>query len=839
MRSRVIVSCAVLAAVASLALYRVRSSSAPAGAAPAATSAGAGRAELEAPRALEHEPASAPVAGAPLAASREALLPAPDAPPGQVRVRVVREETGAPLPGASLWIEREEVDRKGAAWTLAMRRCNDVEPLLAGAFGRAVPLDEHGEALVPRPPRSLLVAAAQGSLHGEGKLRPEEEAILVVELRPYRSLVCEVVDREGRPVADAQVAFAWGSFDPYESEWSFPTDGEGRLRLAKLDDQIWLKDYRGALRVSLALGVPCEPQQVVLDTDALPDEPVRLASTGASARLTVQAVDRAGAPFDTGGSVYLSLDSFGIPSDERPLGDALVSQRLDRGRAVLSCVPAGRPLDLYVSAEGREDVSRSVLLDEGEERTIAVPVGPRRLRARGRLVGMQALGDPEADRWCIEGRLGDQPLLHAWFSEASFDRPLWRSPDEMEAILSASGPSAPWTLRVVRIGGPEALAVATPRYDRDEALLDFGEVCLEARTALGHVLVVDDRGKPATQAEILISGSERLLYADDEGRFLVSGTLADLPLEVKASRNGWLESEPGRLEALGDEITLALRSGAALEGRLLLASADIDSLWATLTIATRAGEDELDAEVVEGGRFRFLACPEGTAALEVRYWDQPVLRREGLVLRAGETTQVELDLREQLFPFALSFELASMAPWQGGYVEVLGPDGPFAGRTIGPSARAVFYAPEPLTTLWVVARGGRLTRYENVRDGDRVVVPEGIEALVRLDPGLPLPAGLFLLMVQARFLGDDPLLFGWIEGSESVAVQPDGTARLCLPCPGRYALHWLVRRTDTDTDTAVEDFLEAFEIEASQERPTIEATLAADQLALALRAAGG
>lgn len=839
MRSRVIVSCAVLAALASLALLRGWVWSAPAGGASAAASTGTGEAELEAPLALEREPAAAQVSDAPLAASREALLPASDAPPGQIRVRVVRAETGAPLPGASLWIEREEVEREGPAWMVAKARCNDVEPLLAGAFGRAVPLDEHGEALVPRPSRSLLVAAAQGSLHGEGKLRPEEEAGLVVELRAYRSLVCEVVDREGRPVPEAMVAFAWGEFDPYDQEWSFPTDGEGRVRLAKLDDQIWLKDYRGALRVSLALGVPCEPQQVVLDTDTLPDEPVRLVSAGACARLTVQAVDRAGAPFDTGGSVYLALDSFGIPSDERPLGDAVVFQRLDRGRAVLSCVPAGRPLDLYVSAEGRENVSRSVLLDEGEERTIDVFVGPKRLRARGRLVGLQALGDPEADRWCIEGRLGDQPLLHAWFSEASFDRPLWRSPDEMEAILAASGPSAPWTLRVVRIGGAEALAVATPRYDRDDALLDFGEVCLEPRTALGRVLVVDDRGKPATQAEILISGSEHMLYADDEGRFVVSGTLANLPLEVKAFRNGWLESEPGRLEALGDEITLALRSGAALEGRLLLASADIDSLSARLTIATPAGEDELDAEVVEGGRFRFLACPEGTATLEACYWDEPVLRREGLVLRAGETTQVELDLRERLFPFALSFELASGAPWRRGYVEVLGPDGPFAGRDIGPSARAVFYAPEPLTSLWAVARDGRLTRYENVRDGDRVVVPEGIEALVRLDPRLPLPGGLFRLMVQARFQGDDPLLFGWIEGSEAVAVLPNGTARLCLPCPGRYALHWLVRRTDTDTDTAVEDAQEAFEIEASQKRLAIEATLAADQLALALRAAGG
>lgn len=802
---------------------------------------------LDSPRAavapeLEHAPGST---GAPSqgfstrsaeSASRDALealaRPAPTC-----LVRVVEAGTGAALPGARLWIQREDVDRNSPEWRRALRRSNDVEPVLAGDFGREVVLDMHGEARVPRPARTLTVAAARGSLHGTAALEPRAETC-VVELKPYHALAIEVVDRSGKPVPGALVVFFWGAFDPLEDSQVLAADEHGRLALAKLEDQIYEHSDEGPVRVTLAGGVPCEPELVEFTLDRMPSEPVRFVA-GDLGSVVVQLTDPQGRALALEGSAQVGIDTYALedPSLTLRAGD-WPYQALDAGRALFH-VGLGLPLEIMCRAEDHGPESREVAGPTlpGQELRVLIPLGERMATARGRVKGMEGVGG-------LRGRTTSHRTdLHAQVKDGgAFEFSF--QPFKLELL------TGPWELKFERKGSPALGATVVPRVDAEQGVIDFGEVVLEPLATLARAHVVGDGGAPVVGAmvEVQSASGRDVRWCDEHGLARLDGRAEELPVRVRAMHDAWLPSDWLEITAPGTEATLALRRGAALEGRVLLPrGANLYGCELELSVTHAAGGHEAlehAGALVEGGRFRFEACEPGLARLSVIYDDQPILERPGIELVAGATTQLpELDLRADLRPFTLTFELSSGEPWLGGRLEVREPDGQSSSWiVVGPSARAFLLFPRPTLDLWAAGRGARPTLFEGVRDGDRLVLPSAPSIGLHLSREIPLPAPPLALVVRGIRTKPEEVLFepdNDLDGADFV-VGADGLVRLHVPWPGEYELAWCVRHAGTGTEFDVEPAeLQTVEVNDSSAATVVPVRLTFDEVARAVLAATG
>ena len=93
-------------------------------------------------------------------------------------------------------------------------------------------------------------------------LRPDD-AECVVELKAYHPLAIEVVDRSGRGLEGVHVQLLWGTFDPLDHGYAWVTDEDGRVRIPKLEHQLWPAGYRGPAVA------PSPPREVIVDKDEL------------------------------------------------------------------------------------------------------------------------------------------------------------------------------------------------------------------------------------------------------------------------------------------------------------------------------------------------------------------------------------------------------------------------------------------------------------------------------------------------------------------------------------------------------------------------------------------
>ena len=775
--------------------------------------------------------AGVPLASAPTASQRTVL----ESQASTCLVRVVEAGTGNPLPDARLWIQREDVDRDGPEWRRAMWRFDDVEPVLQSGLGLELALDERGEALVPRPARALSLAAARAELHGEATLEPGA-AECVIEMRPYHALTVEVVDRAGQPVPGALIVFFWGEFDPLEGSNKLPTDENGRLATAKLEHLIDGHADRGPVRLTLAGGVPCEPERVEFTLENVPSEPVRFVA-GDFGSVELQLTDAQGRALALEGTA--SLD---IMMEEHTLtlwaGEGL-RRPLEGGRALFACVALDRRLDVGCTPNAHVELWREVtgLSTPGQELRVLIPIGERRAIARGRVVGAPAAGTlsarPPEPSMQFEARIE---------GEGAFESALGSG--------DVSQVTGPWFLRLERPGEPALGANVVPRVDAEQREVDFGDVVLEPLAALAHLWVVDEgSGAPIASAWIDVesrTGSE-WRWSDEDGRCVLEGRAEALPWRVAATHDGWLASDWLEITAPETEATLTLRRGATLEGRVLLPrGANEEACLLALTVARAADGRELEygADPNAGGGFRFPSCEPGIASLSVVYHGQRVVEQAGIELVAGATTELpEIDLRTLLHPFTLTFELASGAPWLGGTLRVLDEGGELTDSIdVGPSARAFALAPRPTLDLWVTGRGARATRFEGVVDGDRLVLPDAPSVGLRVAREIALPTPPLALVVwclrrnpeEVPFETDDE-----VDRADAV-VGADGLVRLAVPWPGEYELSWCVRHTGTGTEFDLEqEPLQTVAIDDSTAGAVVDALLTPSEVAQAVLAATG
>ena len=467
------------------------------------------------------------------------------------RIRVVAAGSGTPVPEARLWLQSKDVSFDDLAWKRAMRRFNDVEPVLESGLGRELALDERGEVRVPRPEKELLLAAAHGTLHGEATLRPAD-AECVVELEPYHALSIEVVDRADRAVQGALVALLWGAFDPLDHQFVWVADEEGRVRIPKLEQRLWPEGYRGPVRVTLAGGVPCEPAIVLFDTDTVPADPVRLVA-GDFGSVEVQVVDARGAELSLVGTAYLEVDWYSLtdPASEPSLalrGGATLDLPLESGRARFATVGLHLPLYVAIYAADREFVSREALGPTMSGQTVHVPiaVGARKLVLRGLVRGMpSAWSTDHTPGAFVEGRAESvssaDPRLGLRFSTWVRESELFEHPAQCEPSKELE---TAWFLELSRAGEVQLRASVVPVLREEAGVLDFGEIVFEPAPVLADVRVVDEQGAAIAGAavEFQLASREKTLTCDESGRCLLTGELAELPAVALAFHDDWLPS---------------------------------------------------------------------------------------------------------------------------------------------------------------------------------------------------------------------------------------------------------------------------------------------------------
>jgi hypothetical protein len=689
---------------------------------------------------------------------------------------------------------------------------------------------------------ALLVAATSGDSHGEAELEPDD-AECVVELKLYHSLAVEVVDRSAHPVEGAHVALFWGDFDPLEDRNTRVTDALGRVWIPKLEEQIWSEGYRGTVRLSLGGGVPCEPEVVLFTMDAVPTEPVRLVA-GDFGSVAVQLCDPTGKELTLDGWADLEIELDSVPEPSLGLrGGASLQMPLRSGRAVFGCVGLGLVLEVGAYVAERECDWRDVMgpRDAGEQMTVLIPVAERTSTiARGHVRGYEdTFAGKRPTRLRGTGHEG------GWFEafigkDAAFESS-FRWPVEKLG--------GPWILELSSVGGPIMRTGVVPRMDEAANILDFGEVVFAPASVLTRARVIDESGAVVPWAMISIQWTDDTSYlqCDEEGLCRIAGHSTDLPVKLRARTSSKLQSEWVQIDSPVDETTLILRSGALLRGQVLLplagtARGNLDYLDLALSVEPSmpgAEETRFEAELVEGGRFRFDLCEPGRGTLTISYAGQGLCERSGIELIAGQTTELDpIDLRSALNPFALSFELASGEPWRGGHFEVLEPDGRFSTwTTIGPSGRAAFLSPRSTVDLWVAAKGTRPMLFEGVLDGDRLTLPGAPSVLLRVPDDVRLPEPPLALMVYGQRVKPETVPYEDDE-IEDIAVREDGTAVLQVAWPGDYELWWWVRHTGTGLDFAIEREPQTIQVPDGTS-PVIELQLTREELELAVLDAGG
>lgn len=782
------------------------------------------------PATLPHEAATA---------AQRTQLGAPAIPADSCRIRVVEAGSREPVPAARVWIQRADVRFDAPEWSRAMRRFNDVEPVLQSGLGDEFALDAEATLVVPRPKRALVLAAASGNLHGEAMLEPDAVECLV-ELEPYHALTIEVVDRSRQPVPGALVALYWGDFDPLAGDETWIADTDGRVWIPKLEQQLWPEGYRGPVRVSLAAGVPSEPEIVLFTTETVPAEPVRLVA-GDFGRIVVQLVDAQGTALALEGRANLQrMEEASQATSLSARAGNYVDAMLTEGRAVFASVGLGLDFDVMLVANGHQSVWREFAgpTQAGQELHLTLPIGIRMARAQGRVLDIGASFGGVRPAWAT---LTGHPLgsIHGFTTSVRegelFDR-------QMVRATEVAGLDRPWLLELVTAGRGRVRARVVPTLDEAAGVVDFGDLRFEPAPALAHVRVLDPAGAAVRASlELESPAGKELEQTDDEGRMLLAGSPADLPQRVRATHWEWLPSDWTRIDAAGSEATLVLRQGATLEGSALLPKgAPLDAFELVLRIepSTRGAEaPEREEEFVEGARFRFQRCEPGRARLVVIYENHVLFESDGIELVAGETTRLEpIDLAARLHPLALTIELASGEPWSGGHLELRELDGTLSTWTdIGPSGRASLLALRPSVDAWVAGRGARAQLFEGVRDGDRLVLTPAPSIRLRLPVGLQRPAAPFTLRVYATPTEDVEFeTYDDVDIPEAL-VGEDGTTWLRLSRPGTYGLEWVLRHEITGEETDVQQAeLQTIVVPDAEAPAEIEAALTREELASAV-----
>ncbi|MCC6406982.1 MAG: hypothetical protein IT453_07440 [Planctomycetes bacterium] len=749
------------------------------------------------------DPASvALVSSDPLGARSERTDAASDASPtpsnAELVIEVVDARTEQPVPGARVFVEREDVD--AVERNAAEERHGYFGPLLGPALGRELSADREGCVRVGAPTCTTTVWASHGELHGEVDV-PAGATHARVELVARRAIEVAVVDRLGVPAADVRVALCRLRLGAWEAHASASTDAHGHVELYGLEEAA--SDETAPLRIATTL-VGCEPEFVEFNRANAPAEPVRLviADTGVVEAVTT---DARGEPLPIAARLDVWVDERAV--SPMPFAVALRDRQFATtrdGRARFERIGLGLSLRVDAYFEGSSFTDRIVpgprVADEVVH--VAVPLDEAHPIVRARLVATD--GSAFANRRVRIGGVNPEGQRQELFDECRTDADgrlrlcqslKWSFPERLlEVDVDVVEPGA--RVARARTTWPVAHEVRdiVPRQEHD-----FGElVCVtDPFFCSGHV--VDATEAPSDSAEVgarwrAVGGETAwaaVTLANSRGEFEL-GVPAEIgEIEVTAVARESNALAPFQTVTRGAKnVVLTLPAeiqSCTLRGHFVwpegLGSSDIQ-----LAIDPADGRQRHWANWDEGenGPFEAYVAIAGRSALVVLFEDEEVARVEGIELRGGEITEIApIDLRERIH--ALRFEVVDErgAPLGDGTVCELHGDEYVNHVSVSADGRAVL--PSLGTTIDVVASApGRSSRvFRGVASGAKLELGPGATARIRA-PSLGDAGAEFALAVELAYCDDD-LALAFSDDLAVVFAEHD-LAAVAAPGLGDYCV---------------------------------------------------
>jgi hypothetical protein len=771
------------------------------------------------------------------------------APPNEPAARelvieVVDAKSQAPVVGARVFVEREDVDP--IARLAAEERVGFSGPSLAPLIGREFTSDALGRVRLPSPPRASTIWA--GLEHRHGELEIEAGATSArIELVARRCVTVEVTDRAGRPVSDVAVGLLATELGEWNVVEQAPTDVGGRVEIHSVDT--FAANEAALLRLATPM-VACTPEFAEFTAATLPDGVVRLVieDTGT---VELVASDALGTPIEMAVRLDLRVDDhsrvtlpFGIGAHERRFVWA------SDGVARFERVGVGLALRADGFADGFRFTERFFpgprALDELVRITVPVDEVLPALRARlldaeGNVLANRpyelSVEDPDVRDLTLyseQGRTDEHGRLCEYASSAELND----APHEVRVDLAEPG--------TVAIRGRAAWSARTERrgvLSRIE--YDLGDIVCRSEPFFCAGRVIDADGVVVDDAEVLHG------WEDADGRFLGGPTAhtnsrgefeIGVPAKVErihvaAGRERWSLCDQRTVTRGTRDVLLQLpaeRVFGTLEGSWLV--------WDGLTMdeSELTFESDFDGErhfrswgSSAAHRFTTMLQP-GVHTLIFSFDEEEVARIEGVEIEANETHELApIDLRARIH--ALTFRVVDEngAPLSDGTVNVLRGGEFLRDAPLGADGRATL--PSLATTVDVIASAaGRRSRlFTGVESGATFELPRGIRAELRA----PALGDVDLaLVVELAYCGADPES----AYSDTIALAFEGErASAEVPIAGEYCV-WkaaVVRRSSgARFELESADVTLMTIVEAPAESVL---SLPADALAKALQAATG
>ncbi len=636
---------------------------------PAAVAAGPGPAVAFDPTLYDDGEAEA----APAAAADRAEVAPPaeaDAPkPGPVIV-VLAGNPPKPVLGATVcWIARE----KGRAAHREKRLpwVADIDlPLLHGARLRT---NEDGRAPLPPIAEPSVVSVLHEGQFAAAGVNPDHPPEITLRLRTDETLLVEVRDPRGEPVAGVPVALFQGhGYQKARQMWLGPTGPDGVARATHFQHYRRAPDegrrFAAALRVPLA-----EPVAAEFAGQPAQGEPVRLVLP-ATSRVELTLTDRDGRALLSPATVAVGIvrskefttdlpleQYFDAVRARKPVGDHVV--QIQRVGAGLELQPAAR-FDHDNWFHG-DKVVAAAEPDAVRQARLALP--PEFTVLAGRLVdrideplALQepqfALGVPGGA--AKAGNLATTETGHFDLCLRLQDRS--NAPHALELRLPAADGAT--------LGLRRDLGALAPTERRE-----LGTLRLTGLPVLAFGVVVDDAGQPVPDATIRLQRyalvKDRETWANatlaaavtaPDGTFELLGNPPPGQLRVHADARGHFAGASPPIVP-GGQLRIALDRAGALAGRVLLPG------WMPNDAATLHLRPRLDAQkegatglqARGGGRFRIGNLRPGVYDAEIRVRNLPdaAVRLDAVVIGPGDNRDPRLqpiDLRQSVFRYRLN-----------------------------------------------------------------------------------------------------------------------------------------------------------------------------------------
>jgi len=698
----------------------------------------------------------------------------PSAEPGdRYDLVVLREEDGAPLPGAEVTYLVA-----GDSALTAFRDLLGVDRLMSRR-GTTVTAGADGRVRVPGDPsRPTLVTGRLGSLWGQVELELDGEPPHELRLAPDATLRVQVVDRAGRPVPGVPVALRQDWFgskhEVYSLEASAPDaradfPHAGRLLRAAPDGRPWSVAPDAAL---------ADPPAVPLDPDDLPTEVVALVlpPTGS---VEVEVLGPGGARYAEEARVALVLIRDGEERERSPFAaggrDAVEATAAD-GVARFEHVEVGHELSVRVSRAGTRVATRALARSPdrpGGEVRVAVTLGTdhpvvllRAVDADGAPLAatrvdysvQRVTRYPGADLDGYVATDADGRL------RVDLDR-AWEEGMQRTLMLSAEG-------------GARAARIDLSR-ELPDGETDLGDVVLAEPPVFVGGRVVDASGRGGAEARLHLrrhlTGGRNARWDDvwefehrsgPDGRFEVREATVGDSFRLHAEA-GARFSRVVPFRAGDDALVLALEETGSLAGSVLVdPGVDPGLLQVEVQAADRERADRVldydetsrvpDAE----GVFGFPALLAGPYDVRVRiHRSDELWKAEGVLVTGGVETRDPrlqgIDLRGELFPLPLTIVPPDPTESVRGTLMVVP-----TGET-EPVQRSHFYESEltlltrhPRVDLTLTCPGYRVLRRVDVAGPQTLELRRGPRVRLVLRGGARLPEPP--LYVKAALGGEDP-----------------------------------------------------------------------------------